>query len=717
MSPAAEDGLDIELDFDDVAEADPTELPPPAEEGIDFDLDVEPQDSITDAEEGLDIALDLDSETDDSPLEDAASPEPETAAELDIEIPGDETTDLTALEAEEGLDFALDEPESVTEQTEGDSEDLDFSLDIDTPAAETATGQDVASVDEGGLDLGALEDESPTDAGADDLDFALDLDTEEEEVTESEPAEDDLAEEDLAEDDLDFALDIDTTEDSAVEAESVDQEADDSLDFGLDVDETDDTPVKPEPAAEVPDGDLGFELDIEDADATDLDADQDTDELDFALDIDADAGEEAGNIPELKTETETGESQPAGESDELDFALDLDTSSEPEPVGEEASEDGLDFALDLDESADSSADQESMDAESTQYMLRDAPEVPEVSSEDEDVQAPETGPDDAGDTVFMIDQPAGDDGGDETIDITLEPDPEVEIAGSDAPAESDDDGLDFALDMGEESSDVSSLEDTSFIMDDTVSAQDLDAALDISLDLDEPGTESGDDQNLDLGGDLEGEATVIAADGGDDMPTLDFDLDDPMESEPAPDFETVQLKAEDLARAGAIEPDAAGTLDEGDDGVEVDSDFADIFGGGLEGDDEVPELDIELPDSALTAEEADVANVEEIDFDLGEDDGESPVPGDSDYERTQYMLRDIANMTSDEDDDDDEEDKTLVLGRSGGEVDEMQTKLDLAQAYIDMGDTEGARNILGEVMAEGSDAQQDLARQLLSQLN
>ena len=47
----------------------------------------------------------------------------------------------------------------------------------------------------------------------------------------------------------------------------------------------------------------------------------------------------------------------------------------------------------------------------------------------------------------------------------------------------------------------------------------------------------------------------------------------------------------------------------------------------------------------------------------------------------------------------------------------MQTKLDLAQAYIDMGDTEGARNILGEVMAEGSDAQQDLARQLLSQLN
>ena len=36
---------------------------------------------------------------------------------------------------------------------------------------------------------------------------------------------------------------------------------------------------------------------------------------------------------------------------------------------------------------------------------------------------------------------------------------------------------------------------------------------------------------------------------------------------------------------------------------------------------------------------------------------------------------------------------------------EVGTKLDLARAYMDMGDPEGARNILEEVMHEGSTAQ------------
>ena len=51
-----------------------------------------------------------------------------------------------------------------------------------------------------------------------------------------------------------------------------------------------------------------------------------------------------------------------------------------------------------------------------------------------------------------------------------------------------------------------------------------------------------------------------------------------------------------------------------------------------------------------------------------------------------------------------------------GETDENATKLDLARAYIDMGDTEGARDILNEVVAEGNDQQQAEARDLLSQV-
>ncbi len=51
-----------------------------------------------------------------------------------------------------------------------------------------------------------------------------------------------------------------------------------------------------------------------------------------------------------------------------------------------------------------------------------------------------------------------------------------------------------------------------------------------------------------------------------------------------------------------------------------------------------------------------------------------------------------------------------------GETDENATKLDLAKAYIDMGDTEGARDILNEVISEGNDQQQAEARELMSQV-
>ncbi|MEM7098335.1 MAG: FimV/HubP family polar landmark protein [Pseudomonadota bacterium] len=46
-----------------------------------------------------------------------------------------------------------------------------------------------------------------------------------------------------------------------------------------------------------------------------------------------------------------------------------------------------------------------------------------------------------------------------------------------------------------------------------------------------------------------------------------------------------------------------------------------------------------------------------------------------------------------------------------------ETKLDLASAYIDMGDQDGARDILEEVVQEGSEAQQSRAKDLLGQLD
>jgi pilus assembly protein FimV len=48
--------------------------------------------------------------------------------------------------------------------------------------------------------------------------------------------------------------------------------------------------------------------------------------------------------------------------------------------------------------------------------------------------------------------------------------------------------------------------------------------------------------------------------------------------------------------------------------------------------------------------------------------------------------------------------------------DAIGTKLDLAKAYLDMGDPEGARSMLDEVMAEGNDVQKGEARKLLAEI-
>ncbi|MCU7842975.1 MAG: hypothetical protein KZQ93_03955 [Candidatus Thiodiazotropha sp. (ex Monitilora ramsayi)] len=49
-------------------------------------------------------------------------------------------------------------------------------------------------------------------------------------------------------------------------------------------------------------------------------------------------------------------------------------------------------------------------------------------------------------------------------------------------------------------------------------------------------------------------------------------------------------------------------------------------------------------------------------------------------------------------------------------TDEVTTKLDLARAYIDMGDNEGAKSILEEVASEGSDQQKEEAKELMNSI-
>ena len=61
--------------------------------------------------------------------------------------------------------------------------------------------------------------------------------------------------------------------------------------------------------------------------------------------------------------------------------------------------------------------------------------------------------------------------------------------------------------------------------------------------------------------------------------------------------------------------------------------------------------------------------------------------------------------------DDDEPEFDFLSG-----TDEVATKLDLAQAYIDMGDSDGARDILSEVLTEGNEVQRGEAKEMLGRI-
>ncbi len=62
--------------------------------------------------------------------------------------------------------------------------------------------------------------------------------------------------------------------------------------------------------------------------------------------------------------------------------------------------------------------------------------------------------------------------------------------------------------------------------------------------------------------------------------------------------------------------------------------------------------------------------------------------------------------------------RPVVSPAGGGDPkwQEVATKLDLAKAYEEMGDKDGARELLNEVMKDGDAAQKGQAQQLLAKL-
>ena len=194
--------------------------------------------------------------------------------------------------------------------------------------------------------------------------------------------------------------------------------------------------------------------------------------------------------------------------------------------------------------------------------------------------------------------------------------------------------------------------------------------MDFNLDLGESAESADMDFNLDIGGTEEPATTA------EPVADLDFNLDMDTDSPAVPES---AASTDDGGLDFNLDMDAGETTANAEPAADLDFNLDMASGeedkGGLD-------FDLDMGSDNTSADDGG------LDFDTGSDDGSLDLNLD-------------ASDTADAD-----------IG--GG--DEVGTKLDLAKAYIDMGDPEGARSILDEVMDEGSSTQKEEAQSLLGQI-
>jgi len=261
-------------------------------------------------------------------------------------------------------------------------------------------------------------------------------------------------------------------------------------------------------------------------------------------------------------------------------------------------------------------------------------------------------------------------------DTVVEPSAETEEEG----------GLDFDFDFGESGEEGMDLEGT--------------LPLGTEVESEEPEPEESEDEGVDLAlDDLEETGAGVEAD---DL-SLDFDIGS--EGEPTAELEeedfdlalhTIQTEADAIEKAIEDETAAEEPEAEAEKPVEVDSEPSMVEGNASSMMDErdfsiewdITGMGLEVPEEEGGSEPAAEAGEEAVE--------------EQDLESTAIL--DFTSVPLDEE------------SSSTEDADMVATKLDLAKAYIDMGDSDGARNILDEVAKEGNESQRQEAETLLGQL-
>lgn len=285
---------------------------------------------------------------------------------------------------------------------------------------------------------------------------------------------------------------------------------------------------------------------------------------------------------------------------------------------------------------------------------------------------------------------------------------------------------------------------------------DLDDDLALDLDFDAPAV----DLDADVG-DLESQADDIGDINLalDEMDDVDLDEDvyvAPLEKEPSltpmkPLNSELELSDDDFNLDLESEGVDLAALDSEMSSLDTDFDLDDDLS---ELSDDSAELDFALEDD-LSLDDSELSLDENEEFSLGEELDEVSEITDSNLDELELELDDELELDSSEDDmeileeeepevvseeslfdqalsDIDDHDVALTEFDSVedheqnldsddldflGEADEAATKLDLARAYIDMGDMTGARDILSEVVNEGTSDQKAEAKDLLSRID
>ncbi|GAA0409778.1 motility hub landmark protein FimV [Cocleimonas flava] len=266
-----------------------------------------------------------------------------------------------------------------------------------------------------------------------------------------------------------------------------------------------------------------------------------------------------------------------------------------------------------------------------------------------------------------------------------------EVVGDMANALSDDDLIEDTildesekLSFDEEMSELGDLDDIDTDLDD-LEDFDLDDIL-------------GEDDSIDPVaevGDLEGfETDIIDTDD-----TNMIDLDDDFSIDIDDDMDDLTEKASDSILDVATDKSDDLEFSMDDDSLDKLLDAEDFS-------------EVSLEEGLDRAESHDLTN---LNLELDSDDFDKIMPGEHAYKavasETLDSKLDDDNLLADFDDN-----LSFLDLDSGSEVIEetqVETKIDLAKAYIDMGDIEGARSTLEEVMEEGSDEQKRQAEELL----